>query len=266
MTLISWLSDIPLYINTTTSLSIFLFHGIFKVYCSWGPCKQSSPKFWGACVLSIFGFLNIYAPEWKCRMLWSWFLDVFGNTIHFSRVAIVNLHPTHQCNKVSFSPWPVLHFWFLHFPGRPFWRMRSETSLQCWYALPACLVGQNGRMRFFLNIFRKKRIRPFWPTASLSKFCCFSCALKASPIYLLKTVSCNSALLSNPLRCFTWIYFWTIVIIYNPAGLWIAVPLSSIFQPVFLGAGHKTAGLLQDLFWFRGAVWAFGLFFFLSGD
>ena len=24
-------------------------------------------------------------------------------------------------------------------------------------------VGQKGHMRFFLNIFRKKRIRPFWP-------------------------------------------------------------------------------------------------------
>ena len=31
MTLISWLSDIPLYMRTTTSLSIFLFPRIFKV-------------------------------------------------------------------------------------------------------------------------------------------------------------------------------------------------------------------------------------------
>jgi len=26
------------------------------------------------------------------------------------------------------------------------------------------LLGQKGRMRFLLNIFRRKRIRPFWPS------------------------------------------------------------------------------------------------------
>ena len=121
-------------------------------------------------------------------------------------------------------------------------------------------------MSFFLNIFRKKHIRPFWPTASLSKFCHFSCALKANRIYLLKSVSCNSALLSNPVHCLTSKYFWTIIIIYNSAGLWIAVPLSSFFQLALLGAGHKTAGLFQALLWFRGAGWACGLFFFLMGN
>ena len=30
-------------------------------------------------------------------------------------------------------------------------------------------LGQKGRMRFFLNIFRKKRIRPFWPTKQPGK-------------------------------------------------------------------------------------------------
>ena len=130
--------------------------------------------------------------------------------------------------------------------------MGSETSLYHWFAFPGCLVGQKGRMRFFLNIFRKKRIRPFWPMASLSTFCWFSCAFKAIRIYLLKSVPCYSALLSNPLRFLPSIYLWKIVIIYNSAGLWIVVPLSSIFQVAFLGAGCKSAGLLQALFWFRG--------------
>ena len=43
------------------------------------------------------------------------FLDVLGNTIHFSRVAVGNLHPAHQPNKAPFSPWPVLHSWILYF-------------------------------------------------------------------------------------------------------------------------------------------------------
>ena len=54
---------------------------------------------------------------------------------------------------------------------------------------------------FFPEYIQKKRIRPFGPRASLSTFCHFSCAFKAIRIYLLKSVSCNSALLSNPLRC-----------------------------------------------------------------
>ena len=87
---------------------------------------------------------------------------------------------------------------------------------------------------FFLNIFPEYIY--FWPTASLEKFCLFSCALKASPLYPLKSVSCNSALLSNPFCFLISIYFWTIVIIYSLASLWIAVPLSSIFQLRFSGS------------------------------
>ena len=39
--------------------------------------------------------------------------------------------------------------------------------------------------------------RPFWPRASLSTFCRFSGAFKAIRIYLLISVSCSSALLSE---------------------------------------------------------------------
>ena len=102
-------------------------------------------------------------------------------------------------------------------------------------------------MRFFLNIFRKKRIRPFWPSASLSTFCLFSYAFRAIPVYPLQSFSWNSAPLSSPLRRLTSIYFWRIAVIYNSAGLWITVPLSSFLQLAFLWAGHKTAGLLQAL-------------------
>ncbi len=103
-------------------------------------------------------------------------------------------------------------------------------------------------MRFFL---RKKRIRPFWPRASLSTFCLFSYALNAIPVYPLKSFSCNSAPLTSRLRSLPSIYFWTIAVIYNSAGLWITVPLSSFLQLAILWAGRKPAGLLQALIWFR---------------
>ena len=46
-------------------------------------------------------------------------------------------------------------------------------------------------------------------------------------------------------------YFWTITVIYNSAGLWIRVSLSYFLQLTFLWAGHNTAWLLQALvcFW-----------------
>ena len=137
MMLISWLSDIPLYIRTTTSLSIFLFPGIFKVERSGGSCQQSSPKLWALnCVLLILSFPNFYAHEWKCPMLSKLsFLGVSGHTVHFSRVAVGNWHPAHQRSKAPVSPWPVLHFWFGHFIQHgPF--DRWEARLLCSADLP----------------------------------------------------------------------------------------------------------------------------------
>ena len=55
------------------------------------------------------------------------FLDVSGHTVHFSRVAIGNLHPAHQHSKAPISPWPVLHFSFWHFfPQGPFARWEAR--------------------------------------------------------------------------------------------------------------------------------------------
>ena len=63
------------------------------------------------------------------------FLDVSGHTVHFSRVAVGNLHPAHQHSKAPISPWPVLHFWFWHFfQHGPF--DRWEARLLCSADLP----------------------------------------------------------------------------------------------------------------------------------
>ena len=105
MTLISWLCDIPLYISTTASLSIFLFPGIFKVYRSRGSCKQSSPTLWGAFVLSVFGFPKKEAQEWKCRMLRSSVFSIFQQTPYTSpqRPLAIDIPP------ISVKRLPFLH-------------------------------------------------------------------------------------------------------------------------------------------------------------
>ena len=52
---------------------------------------------------------------------------VSEHTVHFSRVAVGNLHPTHQRSKAPISPWLVLHFWFGHFfPHGPFARWEAR--------------------------------------------------------------------------------------------------------------------------------------------
>ena len=162
----------------------------------------------------MFSFPNLYAHDWKCPKLSKLcFLDVSGPTIHFSRVAVVNLHPAHQRSNAPITPWPVLHFWFGHFfPHGPFARWEARLLWSADWPFQVAWLARK-------PIFRKKRIRPFWPRASLSTFCRFSSAFKAIRIYLLKSVSCNSALLSNPLRCLPSIYLWKRVIIYNSAGL-----------------------------------------------
>ena len=117
---------------------------------------------------------------------------------------------------------------------------------------PRLLAWPKKAYAFFCEYIHVKCIRPFWPTTSLKKFCPFPCAFEVRPISLLKSRSQNSALLSSPFWSVTSRHFSTLGIFYNPAGLRIAVPLRSTFQLVSLGTCHKTAGLLQALFQFRG--------------
>ena len=178
MTLISWMSHIPLYISTTTSLSIFLFPGIFKVYRSGGSWKQNSPKLWGACVLLIFNFPNLYTHEWKCPMLSKLcFLDVSGHTIHFSRVAVGNFHPAHEHNEVLISPWPLLHFWFLQF-----FRMTLLTDGKWdFFVVLICIYGllrwPKSAYAFFPEYIQEKTHTPFLAKCTivdiLKLFMCF---------------------------------------------------------------------------------------------
>ena len=55
-----WLSNVPLYICTTSSLSIHLLMGMWLLPWS-GYCKECCNEHWGACVFLNYGFLWVYA-------------------------------------------------------------------------------------------------------------------------------------------------------------------------------------------------------------
>lgn len=239
ISLISGLSNIPLYMSTTSLLSIFSFQGHL------GYIQVEAVNV-GVPVSCRFLFFPRYTPmsaSALCSV--AHFLDVLINTIHFSRVAIGNLDFHYQPHRAPFSPRPVYTLW-----GWLFWLMRSDTFCSIDFQCPPVLLAKKGVCPF-LEYIQKKRIRPLWPTASQAMFSLFSCALMESPFYLFKSLSCHSPLLTSPFRWLTSRHFST-VDIFNSAVSWILVPLSSIFQLVFLGTGHKTAGFPQALFCFRG--------------
>ena len=70
-----WLSNIPLYICTTTSLSIHLTVDIRLLPCP-SYCKECCSEHWGTCVFFNFGFLRVYALQWDCWVIW-WFYSQF---------------------------------------------------------------------------------------------------------------------------------------------------------------------------------------------
>ena len=91
-----------------------------------------------ACWFLVFPISTPMSGSALCSLSWV-FLDVSGHTVHFSRVAVGNLHPAHQRSKAPVSPWPVRHFWFWHFIQHgPF--DRWEARLLCSADLPFQVV------------------------------------------------------------------------------------------------------------------------------
>ena len=112
-----------------SSLPFWLTYVVFPYWCIIFQPPRTQNSVWPS-------FPNLYAHECKCPMCSKLcFLDVSGHTVHFSRVAVGNLHPAHQRSKAPVSPWPVLHFWCWHFIQHgPF--DRWEARLLCSADLP----------------------------------------------------------------------------------------------------------------------------------
>ena len=81
-------------------------------------------------------------------------LDVSGHTVHFSRVAVGNLHPAHQRSKAPISPRPVLRFWFGHFfPHGPFARWEARLLWSADLPLQVAWLAKKGIIVHVLPLF-----------------------------------------------------------------------------------------------------------------
>ena len=96
-----WLSNIPLYICTTSSLSIPL---LMLLPC-FDYCKQCCYEHRDACIFLNWSFLQINAQEWDYWIIWQFYFQVFkGTSILFSIVATLIYIPTN-----SVRGFPFLH-------------------------------------------------------------------------------------------------------------------------------------------------------------
>ena len=186
------------------------------------------------------------------------FLDVSGHTVHFSRVAVGNLHPAHQRSKAPIFPWPILHFWFGHFflhgpfarwearllwsadlPFQVAWLDKKCVCVFSWIYLGKnayALFGQGHHCPLFAAFHGLSRR---FESTSWNLFPailpCFQILLVAFPQYICGRELSFITLKFSELQCPTY-----------------------IFQLACFRAGRKSAGLLQALFWFWGAGWACG--------
>ena len=71
-----WLINIPLYVCTTSSLSIPLSMDI-RLLPYLGYSKQCCNEHSGACIFSDYDFLWIYAQEWDCWIIWQFYFQSF---------------------------------------------------------------------------------------------------------------------------------------------------------------------------------------------
>ena len=64
-----WLSNIPLYICTTSSYP-FLCLWTFRLFSCLGYCELCCYEHRGACTFLNNRFVWIYAQEWECQIIW----------------------------------------------------------------------------------------------------------------------------------------------------------------------------------------------------
>ena len=101
------LSNIPLYV-CTIFLYAFLCCWTFKLLPCPGYCKQCCVEYWGACILSNYGFLQKYSQEWDCWIIWQLYFQFFKEPPYHSSEWLYEFTfpPTEQEGSLFSTPSP----------------------------------------------------------------------------------------------------------------------------------------------------------------